>query len=1377
MSRKPEDVRPKAPSRSTGARVERSDNASAPFLSSSGASSRETTSLSRRRDSLGSAGLVPREAAAKRRSELREAPPGLPSTGTGSGPLFRPPPGLSRPGGFSSSSSALPTVAADRESTPDARRRNSASADEEPFETFGEESFDEEMELLRAEADLVAAAADIATTSADDDTGTTDPDYDDDEDGIAELPTASRGPSRAWSRSPMASVVIEDDEEDISSGVDDLQGSPYESDVHDIRRRLWAQSLLRLKRSIDEIYLLVEYESDEGLCEQVQGILEAASGDFGKLSKQLESQHVYHLMAGEFPFKSGVAWTTRTPRASKSGESVLEALEKVQSPLGAAARAASRNRGSLSRSLDSNLEPLKNNLRASSLDRQGRPALLDEGMEADEMRAGGGATAAPGTGEAGQPEVPGSRLQLLEPPESESETSKHSQVQLMVETTLESIHSRLGRHQPKPDPEELRRRSQERQWQASALRAQRDSERMQEVRKMEERIEAARERRLQKEQRDKQRERDLLEKMSRARRQYQDQLRQVTDRARRENRKSAEVAFIQREAIKGERELLRRKHENAQLGRMIMKEKMRKKLMDTAQRVKKVSENRKKQVESWQHKVQQELEEKERLAALRREERLKSVKQKSQGQDFRSEMVRGKKREIIEEGERSGVVGQHLGHKLSQLSCCDSLPAGVREEVAEQLTAKEPAGSSALSAAEGGGASGKSGAASKKAPCLTRESTPPPPERPRQNSCLTPTPTRSPSVIDQASEPGDGEQEASSSQGGGRAAARDASPEQEGVHRSGAPDAMSIPEFPRHLAEQSSKAVSPSQSRLQSPKATTHSPSNAAVMRKPTLEEKTDPAALEALRTQLTAAAMSDDDALKLASGNDGKPQSVNAAHRGRVTKLAAELSKLFASDDVLAFNLDRAETLLNDFCKVLSPSQREADYAFVLQRGCGALISDICLRIKTAIEKETEKEKAAKQNAVILAALKWLGLLSKQKVLRMFMLVTNRMVALADVATACLDTTAASVGGAVTAGAASAPEAQSISFLCLPQVLHILSLHLKQSLPEAAPALQAPLVSYLLLCGLPMKLRDLFRRVESRGMRHFDGASSVPLLLLRATGFLGTLVSLYQIPDATAADASAAPENSSSLVTSTPSSTSPVLKILRQTELFGLVSMLVSILLGDGGQQKKQQHGADGSKKAAPSLPQTVVSLCLQVVRIFNSVARISLTTMQETLGGSCGKQELYHLMLCLFDYCSSRLNTKKDSPGQDENDLLHEVITLLGFYCLNCPDNQGIMSYGEGQPLLSKVASLPLYYFMDERGKQVLFPTILAACYQSEHNLELLRNEMNLSLLRDFLVAAQAGEPRDEALGGRFPPSLWAGAVEFFKDEVPSPVPSQDG
>merc|ERR1712007_19339 len=148
---------------------------------------------------------------------------------------------------------------------------------------------------------------------------------------------------------------------------------------------------------------------------------------------------------------------------------------------------------------------------------------------------------------------------------------------------------------------------------------------------------------------------------------------------------------------------------------------------------------------------------------------------------------------------------------------------------------------------------------------------------------------------------------------------------------------------------------------------------------------------------------------------------------------------------------------------------------------------------------------------------------------------------------------------------------------------------------------------------------------------------------------------------------------------------------------------------------------------------------------------------TLQETLGAG-RQQELYHLMVFLLDYCNGRLQTtqKGQNLGQDESELLHETIVLLGYYCLQREENQGIMCYGEGQPLLTKLASLPLHYFMDERGRQVLFPTILATCFQSQQNLEVLRNEMNLSLLRTFLTTHQAQTQKDEGIAARFPPSL---------------------
>jgi len=182
-------------------------------------------------------------------------------------------------------------------------------------EVSGEtDSFDEDVELLRCQAELVEAAAEIGTTSADDDLLTTDPELDDDEDVFQAMHSKS---AQRWQFNP--SVVIEEDEEDEDG---------FEVSGSEMRGRLWAQSLLRLKRSIDEIYSLCEYESDEIMCEQVREILMAASQDFQSLMKRFETQQEYALLPGEFPLKTGVAWTTRTPKARSptSGESALEVL-------------------------------------------------------------------------------------------------------------------------------------------------------------------------------------------------------------------------------------------------------------------------------------------------------------------------------------------------------------------------------------------------------------------------------------------------------------------------------------------------------------------------------------------------------------------------------------------------------------------------------------------------------------------------------------------------------------------------------------------------------------------------------------------------------------------------------------------------------------------------------------------------------------------------------------------------------------------------------------------------------------------------------------------------------------------------------------------
>lgn len=203
-----------------------------------------------------------------------------------------------------------------------------------------------------------------------------------------------------------------------------------------------------------------------------------------------------------------------------------------------------------------------------------------------------------------------------------------------------------------------------------------------------------------------------------------------------------------------------------------------------------------------------------------------------------------------------------------------------------------------------------------------------------------------------------------------------------------------------------------------------------------------------------------------------------------------------------------------------------------------------------------------------------------------------------------------------------------------------------------------------------------------------------------------------------------------------------------------------MSILLSEGKWARPPSGGP------LPRLPQTALSLCVQVVKILNHVARIDLPTLQGTLADA-GAQEFYHIHNSLLDYCCSRVGAAGggcfggaatgpggQSPHESrETELLHETVVLIGYYCLLHASNQALMRRGEGQTLLTKLTSLPLPYFMEEKGRQVLFPTLVAICFRCPDNLGLLRNEMNLTPVRKFILAASqvaAAAPSGGGSGG---------------------------
>jgi len=513
-----------------------------------------------------------------------------------------------------------------------------------------------------------------------------------------------------------------------------------------------------------------------------------------------------------------------------------------------------------------------------------------------------------------------------------------------------------------------------------------------------------------------------------------------------------------------------------------------------------------------------------------------------------------------------------------------------------------------------------------------------------------------------------------------------------------------------------------------------------------------------------------------------------STSSRSRLSKQAEDFHRVlsFLDDQPCgsgSFDPDRADAILADFCKVLGQMQHERECALVLQLGCADVALDIGQHIRKLLLVHSsspdrgrgEMHTAQSLSNVMLSVLKWYALLTKHRLARIFLLLTNRVVALVDIALACLDWQLNAEEAA-----ARNPEAQSTSRLCLPQVLHMLSLHVdEESLPARHRDIHRKLVSYMLVSGLPEKLCDLFKEAEFRGMRIFEGGSLMPLMLLRAMSFLSALTEAYRLGGSPSCGGSSAIADKLDLQGTPPESqekpqermearvASQVLATLRETELFGIVGILASMLLADGGRRERE-------------IPQTVLSLAIESMRILNTIACIDIALLQEILQTS-GHFEFYHVLVCLLDYCAPRLpagvSCRADKAPDESSELLHQTVTLLGYFCLGHADNQGIMwKLGEGQTLLARLTALPMHYFLQESSRLKLFPTILATCFRSTMNRELLRNEMNFSFLQKFLeshIAEQATtkqqietEATPQSLAKRFPPELWEEALSFFSE-----------
>ncbi|XP_030136912.4 S phase cyclin A-associated protein in the endoplasmic reticulum isoform X1 [Taeniopygia guttata] len=307
-----------------------------------------------------------------------------------------------------------------------------------------------------------------------------------------------------------------------------------------------------------------------------------------------------------------------------------------------------------------------------------------------------------------------------------------------------------------------------------------------------------------------------------------------------------------------------------------------------------------------------------------------------------------------------------------------------------------------------------------------------------------------------------------------------------------------------------------------------------------------------------------------------------------------------------------------------------------------------------------------------------------------------------------------------------------------------------KSSQVEAFSSRVQDLISYVVNTGLVDKLCCCFLSVQGP----VDENPSIASFLQNATAVLHGMCQLCW----------AVSGRSCSVFDSARQDPTGLTATLQATDLVGVLHMLYCVLF----------HGTISDPNTASpkdSYAASTVQVAIQSLRFFNSFAVLDLPAFQSIVGAEGLSLAFRHIISSLLWYCSQHT-----CEG-----LLHEVIICVGYFTVNNPDNQIIVQSGRHPTVLQKLCQLPFQYFSDPRLIKVLFPSLIAACYNNPQNKIILEQEMSCVLLATFIqdFAQSSGQMENQfsqqrekffssqdylELSNRFPRQSWEEARQFF-------------
>ena len=477
--------------------------------------------------------------------------------------------------------------------------------------------------------------------------------------------------------------------------------------------------------------------------------------------------------------------------------------------------------------------------------------------------------------------------------------------------------------------------------------------------------------------------------------------------------------------------------------------------------------------------------------------------------------------------------------------------------------------------------------------------------------------------------------------------------------------------------------------------------------------------------------------------------KETSGVNKNRLQKLSLDLDKCITN----IIDYEFAESVLKDTIKLLD-QRKEADLHVIRQLKFIPCIMEIVKKVWSCPKHEV------KYIVRLLETItRFFTIFSGLSENRTYLEVTNRIIPLIDLISWLLNKSLKAI----------------IELNYVPQLFHLLTILLKHRLPSEHRHFRDYFVEYLLNSGLLSKLKQ--KLVQLQGPLDLT-SNNFSLLLLKCVGFLEALTTFpgWGLGNKPAYEISIF-------------LTENFLYLLQESELAGIPYLLLCLLLNE-----------NPAKRVAPKvIPQTLLAVAILSTRFLNNLARLHLPLLQELLSNDEYYDQMYHLFDYILRYCTEHL----DTGPEDVRELLHEIILLIGYFASINTKNQKMMNLGETS-IIQRLCGLPFAYFTDKKYINVLFPTLIAICYEHKHNYSILQHEFSVDILIKYIKDQASTYSIDDKCKddhksdsrsnrslsisssnsysksvlaaasfklvflNRFPRKLWESAVEFFSREL---------